>query len=203
MDLQLAEQILAAATGTRWEAPVAIAVATGMRRGEILGLRWSDVDEGYAVIRISRTLEVTSEQGVVFEEPKTARSRRAVMVPGFLTARLIAHRRSQTARRRAAGPAWHESGLVVDRGNGTPWNPDRFSSAWPWFLHRSGLPHVRFHDLRHGHATLMLMKGVHPKIVSERLGHSTIGITLDIYSHVLPTMQTEAVKAFDELFPQG
>ena len=90
--------------------------------------------------------------------------------------------------------------LVVDRGDGKPWNPDSFSTAWPEFLLSRGLPHVRFHDLRHAHATFMLLQGVHPKIVSERLGHASIGITLDIYSHVLPTMQTEAVRAFDELF---
>jgi len=82
-------------------------------------------------------------------------------------------------------------------------SPVNFSSAWPRFLRRSGLPHVRFHDLRHGHATLMLIQGVHPKVVSERLGHSSIGITLDTYSHVLPGMQAEAAQAFDALFPTG
>ena len=92
-------------------------------------------------------------------------------------------------------------GLVVDAGGGRPWNPDRFSAAWPEFLARRGLPHVRFHDLRHAHATFMLMQGVHPKVVSERLGHASIGITLDTYSHVLPTMQEQAARAFDELFP--
>ena len=81
--------------------------------------------------------------------------------------------------------------------------PDGLTAAWPRFLAKAGLPHVRFHDLRHAHATLMLLQGVHPKIVSERLGHSSIGITLDTYSHVLPAMQAEAAKAFDDLFPTG
>jgi integrase len=80
-------------------------------------------------------------------------------------------------------------------------NPANLSAAWPKFLRRAGLPHVRFHDLRHAHATLMLMQGVHPKIVSERLGHASIGITLDTYSHVLPGMQAEAAQAFDQLVP--
>jgi integrase len=200
VDLELAERILAVSIGTRWEAPVAIAIATGMRRGEILALRWSDLDEDYTTARVKRTLEVACGQGLVFEDPKTPKSRRAVALPAFLVPHLQRHRVAQAARRKAAGARWREQGLVVDRGDGTPWNPDRFSSAWPWFLHASKLPHVRFHDLRHGHATLMLMQGVHPKIVSERLGHSSIGITLDTYSHVLPSMQGEAVKAFDLLF---
>jgi integrase len=89
---------------------------------------------------------------------------------------------------------------VIDRGDGRPVNPDTLSSNWRGFLARSGLPHVRFHDLRHAHATLMLLQGVHPKVVSERLGHASVGITLDLYSHVLPSMQQDAVRAFDELF---
>ena len=83
---------------------------------------------------------------------------------------------------------------------GSPVNPDTMSSRWNRFLKRSGLPDIRFHDLRHGHATLMLLQGVHPKVVSERLGHASVGITLDTYSHVLPSMQTEAAQAFDQLF---
>src|SRR5439155_5595357 len=92
-------------------------------------------------------------------------------------------------------------GLVVDAGGGRPWNPDRFSAAWPEFLSHRGLPHVRFHDLRHAHATFMLMQGVHPKVVSERLGHASIGITLDTYSHVLPTMQEQAARGLRRTVP--
>jgi integrase len=106
----------------------------------------------------------------------------------------------QARRREVLGRDWVDQGLIADRGNGGAWNPDSFSTAWRKFLAQRGLPAVRFHDLRHGHATLMLLQGIHPKIVSERLGHSSIGITLDIYSHVLPTMQAEAARAFDELF---
>ena len=94
-----------------------------------------------------------------------------------------------------------DNDVVIDRGDGSPLNPDTLSSGWRGVLRRAGLPHVRFHDLRHAHATLMLQQGVHPKIVSERLGHASIGITLDTYSHVLPAMQAEATRAFDELFP--
>jgi integrase len=90
---------------------------------------------------------------------------------------------------------------VIDRGDGRPLNPDTLSAGWARHLRRRRLPPVRFHDLRHAHATLMLSQGVHPKVVSERLGHASIGITLDTYSHVLPTLQQEAAAAFDALFP--
>jgi len=108
--------------------------------------------------------------------------------------------RGEQARRRSESKTWQDLDLVIDGGDGGPLNPDTLSSRWRLFLKRSGLPHVRFHDLRHAHATLMLLQGVHPKVVSERLGHASVGITLDLYSHVLPSMQQDAVRAFDELF---
>src|SRR5712692_700649 len=200
VDQAIAASILQTATGTRFEAPVAIAISTGMRRGEILALRWSDLDDQLTVARVRRSLQVT-RRGLSFEEPKTPRSRRAVALPLFLTPYLERRREAQRKGREHLGEAWSDLGLVVDRGDGTPWNPDTFSRAWPLFLRTRGLPHVRFHDLRHAHATFMLMQGVHPKVVSERLGHSSVGITLDTYSHVLPSMQSEAARAFDELFP--
>jgi integrase len=135
----------------------------------------------------------------VFEEPKTRRSRRAVDVPAFLLPYLRRQRAAQASRRERCG-SWVDLDLVIDAGDGRPLNPDTLSSGWYRFLKRSGLPHIRFHDLRHAHATLMLLQGVHPKVVSERLGHASVGITLDTYSHVLPSMQTEAVAAFDRLF---
>jgi integrase len=202
VDAALASRILAASAATRFEVPVAIAISTGMRRGEILGLRWGDLDEGLSVARVRRSLQVT-RRGLAFEEPKTPRSRRAVALPSFLHAYLERARASQACSREALGSKWQESDLVVDRGDGEPWNPDTFSRAWPAFLKARGLPHVRFHDLRHAHATIMLMQGVHPKVVSERLGHSSVGITLDTYSHVLPSMQAEAARAFDQVFPSS
>jgi integrase len=198
IDREDAERILAAVAGTRLECPVAMAVATGMRRSEILALRWSDVDEGFRA-HVRRSIHVTRE-GLVFEQPKTRRSRRTVVLPEFLRPYLDRQREDQARRREEAGEAWCENDLVIDRGDGRPLNPDTLSSGWWGFVRRAGLPHVRFHDLRHAHATLMLSKGVHPKVVSERLGHASIGITLDTYSHVLPAMQQEAADAFDELF---
>ena len=177
-------------------------IATGMRRGEILALRWSDLSPDLSLAHVRRGLQPTAG-GLVFELPKTKRSRRAVVLPTFLIPYLIRQRKDQGRRRAEHPDAWEEHDLVIDRGNGRPRHPDTLSSGWATFVRKRGLPHVRFHDLRHAHATLMLSKGIHPKIVSERLGHASIGITLDTYSHVLPAMQQEAAEAFDQLFSAG
>lgn len=110
---------------------------------------------------------------------------------------LRVYRVEQSKERLAIGPAYQNNNLICARPDGTPWPPDQFSTAFAAFVRRSGLGHFRFHDLRHSHATQLLKQGVHPKIVSERLGHSNIGITLDTYSHVLPGMQEDAVAGFD------
>src|SRR6266542_1877856 len=201
VDPALATRILRAASGTKLELPVAVAISTGMRRGEILGLRWSDLSGDRSVAHVRRSLQATGE-GLVFEEPKTRRSRRSVALPSFLHPYLDRQREDQASRRSALGASWLDGDLVIDAGDGSAVNPDSMSSAWRFLVARSGLPHVRFHDLRHGHATLLLCQGVHPKVVSERLGHATVGITLDIYSHVIPGMQAEAARAFDRLFPE-
>jgi integrase len=198
VDPPLLEHLLDSVAATWLEAPVAVAAATGMRRGEILALRWADLSPEFTLVRVQRTLQPT-QQGLVFEQPKTARSRRTVLLPAFLLPFLERQRQAQENRRAEAGN-WQEQGLVIDRGDGQPLNPDTLSAGWARHVRKHELPHVRFHDLRHAHATLMLAQGVHPKVVSERLGHASIGITLDLYSHVLPTLQEEAAAAFDALF---
>jgi integrase len=198
VDEPLVTKLLAVVAGSSCEVPAALAIGTGLRRSEILGLRWSDIDGDLEVARIRRTLQPTRE-GLVFERPKTKHSERSVVLGAFVRPYLERQRDDQAHRRERLGDGWHDEGLVIDRGDGAPMHPDTLSSAWSRMIKRSGLPHVRFHDLRHAHATLLLVKGVHPKIVSERLGHSSIGITLDTYSHVLPSMQHEAAQAFDEL----
>jgi integrase len=199
VDPELLRRLLGAVSGTRLELPAAIAASTGMRRGEILALRWRDLDAGLTLLRVQRTLQPTKD-GLVFDQPKTPRSRRTVLLPEFLRPFLQRQRADQERRRNADIEGWTNTDLVIDRGDGNPVNPDTLSAGWARFLRRHGFPQVRFHDLRHAHATLMLTQGVHPKVVSERLGHASIGITLDTYSHVLPTLQQDAANAFDDLF---
>src|SRR5207247_7634261 len=130
---------------------------------------------------------------LTFEEPKTRRSRRAVALPAFLRPYLERQMEAQ-ADRLARSAQWVDLDLVIDSGDGSPVNPDTLSSGWYRFLKRSGLPHIRFHDLRHAHATLMLLQAVHPKAVSERLGHASVGVPLDPDSHALPSIPPQPAR---------
>src|SRR5205807_430826 len=131
-----------------------------------------DLDESFTVAHVRRSLQV-SVSGLHFVEPKTRRSRRSVALPSYLRPHLERQRMDQ-AERRSACVGWNEADLVIDVGDGAPIHPATLSAAWGRFLHRAGLPPVRFHDLRHAHATLLLLAGIHPKVVSERLGHASI-----------------------------
>jgi len=192
-------KLLRRVTGTRLYMPVLIAVTSGLRRGEILALRWQDVDleSGRAVI--ARSLEQTAE-ALRVKAPKTKRGRRTVVFPGYTLDALRTHKKEQAKLRLGFGPAYQNDDLICAREDGTPWPPDTFSTTFAAMVRRSDMAHFRFHDLRHTHATQLLKQGVHPKIVSERLGHSNIGITLDTYSHVLPGMQDDAIASFDVEF---
>ena len=198
VDASMAHRLLEAVAGTPYALPAAIALGTGMRRGEILALRWSDIESDLSVAYIQRSVHPTRD-GLAYELPKTKRSRRAVMLPRYLQT-LLEDQRGEQLDRRASLPPDPAHDLVVDDLDGIPMHPDALSGAWRRKLRQAGLPPVRFHDLRHAHATLMLQHGIHPKIVSERLGHASIGITLDTYSHVLPSMQAEAAQAVDDIF---
>ena len=176
--------------------PTMLAVTTGLRRGEILGLRWDNVDLVAGTLTVVQSLEQTKD-GLRLKTPKTHRSRRSIALLAMTTTELRLHRAKQAEERLALGPAYEEAGFVCPRPGGAPWTPDVFSTAFAAFVRRSGLSQFRFHDLRHTHASHLLRAGVHPKIVSERLGHSSVGITLDTYSHVLPGMQQDAVKLID------
>ena len=194
-----ARLLLGAAKGDKLEAFYVLAVTTGMRLGELLALRWQDVDIEEGSIRVRGTLSRTSE-GLVITEPKTHGSRRQVSLGEIAVEALRLHRVNQTAERLLGGSDWRDNGLVFANKVGRPIEDThvRRRSFEP-LLAKARLPRIRFHDLRHTAATLLLAQGIHPKIVSERLGHSRVGITLDLYSHVTPTMQREAAVAMDAL----
>jgi integrase len=176
---------------SRLSMPVMLAITTGLRRGEILGLRWSSVDLATGTITVVQSLEQTKE-GLRFKPPKTHRSRRSIALLAITVEALRSHRARQAQERLALGPAYDDHDLVCPRPGGTPWPPDMFSTTFAALIRRSGLRRFRFHDLRHSHASQLVKAGVHPKVVSERLGHSGVGITLDTYSHVLPGLQENA-----------
>ncbi len=199
-------QLLRKLEGNRLYAPVFIAVTTGLRRGEILALRWRDLDLDDAEAQVRRSLEQTST-GLSFKRPKTGRGARSIALPSIAVDFLRKVRTEQALTRLSLGAVYEDHDLVCPGPEGKPWPPDSLSTAFAALIRRSDLKHVRFHDLRHTHATQLLKEGAHPKVVSERLGHSTVAITLDTYSHVLPGIQRDAVGRLDaalrSAFAQG
>jgi len=200
MGKEQAAAFLRALAGTRHEALFALALATGIRPGEYLALKWSDVDLERGVVVVQRTL-VSAAAGWRFDEPKTSRSRRSIPLPVSLVGLLRKHRVAQLEQRMRVGGAWQENGLVFTNEIGQPL--DRRNLVRRHLrplLRKAGLPGaMRLYDLRHSAATLLLEAGVHAKVASERLGHSSIVITLDTYSHVLPDLQREASDKMEEM----
>jgi integrase len=164
---------------------------TGLRRGEALALRWIDVDLERARLSVRRSL-VPINGTVEVHEPKTNRGRRLVALDPFTISVLRTWSRRQKEERLEWGPAWTDSGLVFTRADGKLIHPERVSKAFRARVKKTGLPQIHLHDLRHTHATLALEAGIHPKVVSDRLGHSTVAITLDIYSHAIPALSEQA-----------
>jgi integrase len=194
--LQVAHEI-----GDRLEALYVLAIHTGLRQGELLGLKWDDVDLEDGSLQVRRTLTIT-KSGPVFTAPKTTSSRRSVKLTSNATEALKSHLERQLAEIDRVGSLWcpgDADGLIFASETGEPL--DRRAVTKQEFkplLRRVGLPEIRFHDLRHTCATLLLTRNVNPKIVSEMLGHSSIAITLDTYSHVLPNMRDQAAAAMEE-----
>lgn len=170
-------------------------IATGMRRGELLGLDWRQVDLQCGRIHITRTLYAIQQRQPVFHEPKTARGRQVIPTDAHCVAALTAHHRAQQEQRQRLGNAWRDHDLVFTVGHGGPIRGNHVSFRFRQLAKSADLPVIRFHDLRHSHATMLLRDGVPVKVVSERLGHESITVTLDVYSHVLPDMQQMADDA--------
>ncbi|GBD17684.1 Transposase from transposon Tn916 [bacterium HR27] len=171
---------------------VTVAVLTGMRLGELLGLQWGDIDWERGELSVARAIQRSKGRGLITVEPKTATSRRRVPLPPQALEALRVQRRRQLEQRLAAGPAWADGDWVFTTSLGTPISPSDAHHAYQRLLERAWLPRRRFHDLRHTTATLLLTDGVHPKVVASLLGHSTIQLTLDTYSHVTPGLAHEA-----------
>ncbi|MGQ0826745.1 MAG: tyrosine-type recombinase/integrase [Actinomycetota bacterium] len=176
-----------------------LAVTTGMRRGEVLDLAWEHVDLRHGRVSVVRSLTVVDYHRVELSEPKTAKGRRSIALDPATTAALKQHRKQQHEERFAVGSPWQDSGLVFTRDDGSPIHPQRFSNWFGQLGRGAGLPRIRLHDLRHSYATAALSAGIPAKVVSERLGHASVAITLDTYSHVHPALQEEAAHTVARL----
>ncbi|GAC1635032.1 MAG: site-specific integrase [Ktedonobacteraceae bacterium] len=203
-----ARKLLETAKGHPQEALFVLALATGMRRGELLGLKWQDVDLANGVIHINHVLSRTPtkmgrETGdrYIEAETKTERSRRSILIAGFALEALKHHLRHQLAAMNVAGDDWEDHDYVFCTPLGKHLDPGHnVLVQLKILLKKADLPDIRFHDLRHSAATLLLSMDVHPKVVQEILGHSEISMTMDTYSHVLPTMQRDAMERLNGLF---
>ena len=185
--------------GNRLEALYSVALALGLRQGEALGLKWGDIDLDAGILRVRRTAQRIPHHGTQLVETKTARSRRTLVLPPVVITALRAHRARQTLERLAAGPAWVDLDLVFPSRRGTLADGPNITHRFRRLLTKAGLPPMRFHDLRHACASLLLVQGVHPRVVMETLGHSQISLTMNTYSHVLPALQREAADRMESV----
>ena len=184
-----------AVRGDRLEAMYIVAVTTGLRRGELQGLKWEDLDLEAGTLQVRRTLS-EPKGGYIFEAPKSGKGRN-IRLTQRATVALREHRKQQLEERMERGTLWQEHGLVFPSSVGTPISGGNLNRTFKGMLQRAGLPKsTRFHDLRHTCATLLLKQGVNPKFVQELLGHADISLTLNVYSHMLPEMG-DAAGAMD------
>ncbi|MBU2009416.1 MAG: site-specific integrase [Chloroflexi bacterium] len=190
---------LETARRSRYYIILLLALHTGMRRSELLGLRWKDIDLDMASLSVSQVVLGLAGGKLHFSEPKTAKGRRQIALTPTSVLTLRGHKEKAEADRKMLGLPLTDDDLVFARPDGSPERPTRVTEAFRWLARKMGLRGMRFHDLRHTHASLMLAQGIHPKVVQERLGHATIGITLDTYSHVVPGLQEAAARRFEGL----
>ncbi len=199
LDASQARRFLQAARTDRFEALYVLSLTVGLRMGEALGLKWSDVDLDAGTLRVNRQLQRMRERGgLVFSQPKNA-SRRTVELPQRAVEALRSHRKRQIREQLGAGPNWRDSGLVFTTTIGTAVDAQNVVNRhFKPMLRRAGLPNIRWHDLRHTCATLLLSRGTHPTYIQKLLGHASVQLTLDRYSHWMPSMGKHTASAMDE-----
>ena len=200
LTVEQSARLLEALANSRIYWPVLLALSTGMRRGEILAVRWKDIDLDRGILQVMQSLEETRTGGIRFKAPKTDRTR-VIALPAFAVEDLRRLRIRQAEELLRLGVRQTSDTLVCCREDGEPKHPGALTSEFRNLAHRfTDLPRFRFHDLRHTHATQLLADGIHPKIAQERLGHSTISTTMDLYSHVTASMQSDAAARLDASF---
>lgn len=197
-----ARMLLEAMQGDRLETLYSVVLAVGLRQGEALGLRWQNVDLDVGTLRVAVSLQrIKGEYQLV--EPKSPRSKRTILLPKMAVAALRAHRKRQLEEQLRAGAEWENWGLVFTTVWGRPLHGSVVTHRFQRLLYRAGLRHMRFHDLRHACASLLLAQGVSPRMIMEILGHSQISLTMNLYSHILPSMHQDAASRMDAVLGVG
>ncbi len=189
-------ELLKAAKPMRLYVPIFLALATGLRRGELLALHWQDVDLGRGTLTVTQALEQT-RKGIRFKAPKTKQSRRTIALSPAAVEILQEHSVAQLEERMKLGLGKNGSGLVFTKLDGAVVNPLNLTQQFAKLVKRTGIRKVTFHGLRHAHFTNLLREGIHPKVASERAGHASVAITMDLYSHVIPGLQEDAALRID------
>ena len=205
---EVTTRLLPALKTHRLYAAFLVFFTTGLRRGEVAGLRWQDIDGQAAVLHIRQALVRTKNHAIgrtelVAQEPKTASSRRTIPLPDICQAALRHHRAQQAEEKLRLGPGYTDQGLVFCRANGAPIDPGTLDRAFSQALKRADLPAIRLHDARHTYATWLLEQGVSPKVVQTMLGHSSIRITMDVYSHVSLDLERQAAATLNAVLTRG
>jgi integrase len=193
-----AQRFLESVRGHRLEALYSVALALGLRQGEALGLRWQDIDLDSGVMKVCHQLQRVDRK-LTLVEPKTERSRRILVIPPSVVERLREHSKRQLAEKLWAGSRWVENDMVFANHFGGPMQARRVIEDFHNALRKADLPRIRFHDLRHSCATLLLVQGVSPRVVMDVLGHSEIAMTMNTYSHVVPELRREAAERMESL----
>jgi len=194
-----AQQFLIACTGSEFESVFYLALTTSMRQGELLGLKWSDLDWQRGTIRVQRQVQRVKGQGNVFMTPKTSAGRRTIQLGEEILQSLRSHHTQQQIVKAFAGKRWLDLDLIFPSNLGTALCSELLLQEFKALLKKAGVKPIRFHDLRHSYASLALNHGIPPLIVSKVLGHSKPSTTLDIYGHLIPVYQDEVARLMDEL----
>jgi len=199
LDDNQARSFLSSLKGSRYDAFFWVAISTGLRQGELLGLKWSDVDWRNRCIHVQRQVQRLSHGGLGFAPPKSEAGKRTIVLGAAVLEKLREQMAYQDTEKSFAGKDWQEFDLIFPSAVGTPYDHRNIYRVFKILLKEAGMPEIRFHDLRHTAATLLLQQGVNPKVVQERLGHSDVTLTLNTYSHVMGTIQDDAADKLDQL----
>lgn len=200
IDEERAVKLIEAAEETDMFLPILMGLCTGMRRGEIAALRWSDVDLDRAKLTVQQSLSHTRSRGLIFKAPKNKKSRRTISIPPVLVEALVEHREKQEAIKDLFGPHYANLNLVLSLPDGNPWPPDRFTDAYVAFAKRNEAKGIRFHDLRHTHASELLRRGTPVKTVGTRLGHAQTTMTIDTYGHLMDGDDEKAAQTTQDIY---